>query len=61
MDSDNLRNDATDRSGSVELTLALATLGREVPHEIFISIAEDVIAFGAVLRKVECLVFKDGD
>ena len=61
MDADDLRHDATDFGGRVELTLALAALGSEVPHQVFVGIAEDVVALGAVLGKIECLVFKYGD
>ena len=54
-----LRHNATDLSGGVELALALATLGGEVPHEVFVGIAQDVIAVGTVLGEVERLILKD--
>ena len=47
--------------GRVELPLALAALGGEVPHEILVGIAEDVVVLGAVLREVERGVLEDGD
>ena len=61
MDANDLRDDAADLGGSVELALALATLGGKVPHQVFVGVAEDVVAVGAVLTEVERLVFKDGD
>jgi hypothetical protein len=60
-DSKNLRHDAADLGGGVELALALATLGGEVPHQVFIGIAEDVVALGAVPGEVEGRVLEDGD
>ena len=49
MDANDLRDDAADLGGSVELALALATLGGEVPHQVFVGVTQDVVAFGAVL------------
>ena len=60
-DADDLRDDAADFGGGVELALALAALGGEVPHEVFVGIAQDVVALGAVLGEVEGLVLEDGD
>jgi len=60
-DTEDLRNDATDFGGGVELPFALATLRGEMPHEIFIGIAKNVIALGAVLGEIERLVLEDGD
>ncbi len=61
MDAEDLRDDAADLGGGVELALALAALGGEVPHQVFVGIAQDVVAVGAVLREVERLVLEDGD
>src|ERR1700674_5785018 len=61
VDADDLRHDAADFGGRVELPLALATLGGEVPHQVFIGVAEDVVALGAVLREVERRVLEDGN
>ena len=61
MDTDDLSDDAADLGGSVKLALALAALGGEVPHQVLVSVAEDVVAVGAVLREIERLVLKDGD
>ena len=58
---EDLGHDAADLGRSVELALALAALGGEVPHQVFVGVAEDVIAFGAVLREVEGGVLEDGD
>jgi hypothetical protein len=48
-------------SAGVELPLALAAFGGEVPHQVFIGVAEDVVALGAVLGEVERRVLEDGD
>ena len=61
VNAENLRDDAADFGGRVELTFALAALGREVPHQVFIGVAEDVVAVGAVLREIERLVLEYGD
>ena len=61
MDADNLRDDAAYLSGSVELAFALATLGGEVPHQVFVGVTKDVVAIGAVLTEIERLVLKDRD
>ena len=60
-DAEDLRHDAADFGGGVELPLALAALGGEVPHQIFVGVAQDVVAVGAVLREIERLVLEDGD
>jgi hypothetical protein len=60
-DADDLRHDAADLGGSVELALALATLGGEVPHQVFVGVAQDVVALGAVLGEVESRVLENGD
>jgi hypothetical protein len=41
------------------LPFALAALRREVPHQIFVGIAKDVVAFGTVLGEIECWILKD--
>jgi hypothetical protein len=61
MYSQDLRDDPADFRGGVELAFALAALRGKVPHQVFIGIAQDVVAIGAVLAEIECLVFKDGD
>ena len=47
--------------GRVELTLALATLGGEVAHQVLVGIAEDVVVLRAVLREVELGLLEDAD
>ena len=61
MDADDLRNDVADLGWGVELALALATLSGEVTHQVLVSVAEDVVAIGTVLREIERLVLEDGD
>ena len=60
-DTDDLRHDARDLGGGVELALALAAFGGEVAHEVLVGVAQDVVAFGAVFGEVEGFVFEDGD
>ena len=60
-DAEDLRNDAADLGRGVELALALAALGGEVAHQVFVGVAQDVVAVGAVLREIEGLVLEDGD
>ena len=57
--SDHLGHDAGDFRRSVELSLALARLGREVPHEVLVGVAQEVVAMGPVGAEVEPL--KDPD
>ena len=42
-----------------ELSLGLARLRREVAHEVFIRIAQEIVALGAVLAEVEAGVLED--
>ncbi len=60
-DADDLGHDAGDLRRGVELPLALARLGGEVAHEVFVGVAEQVVALGAVAAKVERRVVEDGD
>ena len=48
-------------AGRVELPLALAALGGEVPHQVLVGVAEDVVVLGAVLREVELGLLEDAD
>ena len=43
------------------MALALAAFSREVAHEIFIGITQNVVAVGSVLAEVERLVLENGD
>ena len=61
MDADDLRHDSTDLGGGIELSFALAALGGEVAHEVFVGIPQDVVTLGAVLAKIQRPVFKDTD
>ena len=60
-DADDLGDDAADFGRGVELALALAALGGEVPHEVFVGVAEDVVVLGAVLGEIELRLLEDGD
>ena len=60
-DADDLGHDAADLGRGVELALALAALAGEVPHEILVGIAEDVVVLGAVFREIKRRVLEDGD
>lgn len=59
--ADDLGDDAAYLGGRVELPFALATLGGEVPHQVFVGVAEDVVVLGPILREVERGVLEDGD
>ena len=60
-DAEDLRHDAADFGGRVELALALAAFGGEVPHQVFVGIAQDVVALGAVLGEIQGRILEDGD
>ena len=60
-DADDLGHDARDLRRRVELPLALARLGGEVAHQVFVGVAEQVVALGAVAAEVESRVVEDGD
>ena len=48
-DAKNLCHDAADLGRGIELALTLAALGGEVPHEVLVGIAQDVVTIGAIL------------
>ena len=52
---DHLRHHARHLGGRVELALALARLGGEVPHQVFVGVAQQIVAFGAVAAEVQAL------
>ena len=60
-DAENLGDDPADLGGGEELPLALAALDGEVPHQVFVGVAEDVVALGPVPGEVQRLVLEDGD
>ncbi len=60
-DADDLGDDPADLAGRVELALALAALRGEVPHEVLVGVAEDVIVLRAVLREIQLRLLEDGD
>lgn len=59
--ANDLGHDAANFGWGVELALALATFGGEMAHQILISISQNVVAIGTVLREVQRRVFKRGD
>jgi hypothetical protein len=61
VDANNLRHNTAHLGGRVELALALTALGRKVAHQVFIGVAQNVVALGAVLTKIERSVLKNGD
>ena len=60
-DTDDLGQDATDFRRGKELPLALAAIDSEVPHEILIGIAQDVVVFGAVFGEIQFGLLEDAD
>ena len=52
-DADHFRHDARHLGRGVELSLALAGLGGEVAHQVFVGVAQQVVALGTVGAKVE--------
>ena len=52
-DADDLGHDARDLGRGVELALALAGLGGEVAHQVFVGVAQQVVALGAVAAEVQ--------
>ena len=60
-DADDFCQDAADFCRSIELAFALAAFGGEIAHQVFVGIAEDVVAAGPVVAEVEFWAFKDGD
>ena len=43
------------------MAFALAAFDGEVPHQVFVSIPEDIVPIGSVLGEVQCGVFEDRD
>jgi len=54
-------NDSRNFGRRIELTLALAGLRREVPHQVFIGVAEDVVPIGAIPAEVQLFTAEDVD
>ena len=61
VDTDDPRHDAADFGRRVELAFALAALGSEVAHQVFVGVAENVVAVCAVFAEIERLVLEDRD
>ena len=57
--ADDFRQDAAHFCRSVELPLALAAFGGEVAHQVFVGIAQNVVAARLIVAKVEFRAFKD--
>ena len=58
-DADDLGHDAGDFRRGVELALALARLGGEVAHQVFVGVAQQVVALGAVAAEIELRLVED--
>ena len=58
-DADDLGQDAGDLGRGVELALGLAGLGGEVPHQVLVGVAEQVVALGAAAAEVEVVEDRD--
>ena len=52
-DADDLGQHPRDLGRRVELALGLARLGGEVPHQVLVGVAEQVVALGAAAAEVE--------
>ena len=61
VDAEDEGHHAADLRRGEELALALAALGGEVAHQVFVGVAEQVVAVGAVFGEIERWVFEDGD
>ena len=61
LEADDFGHDAGDFGGGVELALTLAAFCGEVAHEVFVGVAEDVVAVGAIFGEVEGGILEDGD
>jgi len=57
--ANDFRQDAAHFCRGVELPLALAAFGGEVTHQVFVGIAQNVVAARLVVAKVEFRAFKD--
>src|ERR1019366_5133851 len=60
-DADDLGHDPADLGRRIELAFALAALRGEVPHQVFVGVAEDVVVLGTVLGEVQLRLLEDGD
>jgi len=60
-DANHFGNDAADLGRRVELALALTRILGEMPHQILVGIAQNVVVFGAILGKIQFRLLKDGD
>jgi hypothetical protein len=56
-----LRHDPRHLGGGVELSLALPRFGGEVPHQVLVRVAEQVVALRAVAAEVERGRLEDAD
>jgi len=60
-DTNDLGHDTRNLRRGIKLALALTRLGGKVPHEVFVGVAEQIIALGTVTAKVEGRVVENGD
>jgi hypothetical protein len=59
--ANHLGDDPADLGRGVELPFALAALSGEVPHQILVGVAENVVVIRAVLRKIEFRFLENAD
>lgn len=50
LDAKDLRHEPADLGWRIELDFAVATLGGEMAHQVFIGVAKNIIAIRPVLR-----------
>lgn len=60
-DAENLSHDAADLCRGIEELAFAIDLRGEVPHQVLVGIAKDVVAIGTVLGEVERRIVKDCD
>ena len=60
-DSEYLCYDPADLGRGIELTFAFAALRCEVAHQVFVSIAQDIVTFGTVLREIKGRILENSN
>ena len=60
-DTNNLGHQSAYLGGCIELSLALAGLGGEVPHQVFVSVTDQIVIAGTVGTEIEVRILEDFD